>query len=70
MFMQCRCGQEIKTHSGRHVAVREVVRTETDIQGSLVGDVVDAGIYCSRECAADALMGRIARDPYADAVPR
>lgn len=50
--------------------IREVVRTETDIHGSLVEDVVDAGIYSSRECAADALMGRIARDPYADAVAR
>lgn len=68
MFLQCRCGQEIKTGSGHHVVVREVIRTETDIEGSLVEDLIDAGIYCSRECAADALMGRPAHDPYANAV--
>ena len=35
MYIQCRCGQEINTQSGSHVAVREVVRTQTDIEGSV-----------------------------------
>lgn len=66
MFTKCRCGLEINLHSGGHVAVRQVIRTETDIHGSIVEDTTDAGLHCSRDCAAHALLGHAERDPYAE----
>jgi hypothetical protein len=43
-----------------------VIRTETDIHGSIVEDTTDAGLHCSRDCAAHALLGHAERDPYAE----
>lgn len=70
MYERCRCGQEISTRSGSHVVVRKVIRTETDVEGSIVEDVAHAGMYCSEECAAGSLLGQPPRDPYADSVIR
>lgn len=70
MHARCPCGQQINSRSGSHVVVRKVIRTQTDLEGSFIEDVAQAGMYCSEECAAGSLLGQPPRDPWANSVIR